>query len=78
MSIQILTKVRAGIGVVVIAPQLHESDSVAVTIEPAPESLHSATLDMLNFVRSPPASRRMQEGWEAFDRDFRVERDAWE
>jgi len=45
MSLQILTKVRAG---------------------------------MLNFFRSLPASKRTPEEWEAFDREFRAERDAWE
>lgn len=76
-DIHIRTNVLPGGRIEVVSPALPEGSPVemVVHIEPQPAKPKGGVLE---FLASLPASTRAMKDWDAFEKHFRAERDAWD
>jgi len=74
--LHIMTTVLPGGCIRVESPELAPGQTVDVWVTPHPNG-NEQRPTFLSYLKSLPSRRTVQE-WEAFERDFSAERDAWD
>lgn len=81
-ELHVTTRVLAGGRVEIASPDLQEGQAVEVIVKAAqpaePSTSQPATQSLVDLMRSFTPSKRTEEEWIEYDRQFQAERDAWD